>query len=187
MAIFNIPQSSTESHQYVFNTVTNAPCRFTGTEARCWGLLNDNAYYGTSDGRVLQFDSGNSDDGVNIEGDALQAFSYLGTQEKKAFKAVEPIFQSNGNPNAALDLNIDFQIRLPSGVAEASPVTSALWGISHWGVGTWGSADQIYRGWRGIRGAGRAAALRVRVNTTNSRPSWIATNFSYIPSVPGRL
>lgn len=185
MLVFNIPQSSIKFHQYVFNTITNAPCRFTGLNARCWGLLGDNLYFGTADGRVMQADTGNSDDGSNIEGDALQAFSYLDSQERKAFKRVELIFQSNGNPNAALDLNTDFQIRLPSGVAESSPVTSALWGVSHWGVGTWGSADQIYRGWRGVRGAGRAASARVRINTTNSRPSWIATNFAWEPSVSG--
>lgn len=186
MLIFNIPQSSIKAHQYVFNTITNAPCRFTGLNARCWGLLNDNVYFGTIDGRVMQADSGTSDDGTNISGDALQAFSYMGSKSKKAYKSVEPIFQSNGNPNAALDLNIDFQIRRPTGVAEASPVNSATWGVSKWGVGTWGSAEQIYRGWRGTRGAGRAAALRVRVDTTASQPSWISTNFAFQVSVDGR-
>lgn len=94
-------------------------------------------------------------------------------------KRVEVIFQSDGNPNAAVDLNTDFQIKAPTSVAAASPVNSALWGISRWGIGTWGSADQIYRGWRGLRGYGRSMAVRVRVKTNAGRPSWIATNFLY--------
>ena len=182
MLIFNIPQSSTKAHQYVFNTITRAPCRFTGVNALCWGLMNDNAYFGGTDGKVYKFDDGSSDNGTAIMGDALQAFSYFDSpSSNKAFKQVEPIFESNGNPNAALDLNTDFRVRAPTGVPSASAVTSARWGISKWGVGTWGSASQIYRGWRGIRGRGRSASLRIRVSTTSARPSWIATNFLFVP------
>lgn len=178
--IFNIPQSSTEAHQYVFNTITGAPCRFTGINAFCWALKGDLAFFGGSDGVVYQFDTGNSDAGTDIEGDGLQAFNYFGSSQRvKSMKRVEVIFQSDGNPNAAVDLNTDFQIKAPTSVAAASPVNSASWGISKWGIGTWGSADQIYRGWRGLRGYGRSMAVRVRVKTNAGRPAWIATNFLY--------
>lgn len=181
MLIFNVPQSSTVYHQYVFNTITRAPCRFTGVNAVCWGLMNDNAYFGGTDGKVYKFDDGSSDNGTAIEGDALQAFSNFGSNGiSKAFKLAEPLFESNGNPNAALDLNVDYQVRAPSGVSSASANTSATWGVSKWGVGTWGSASQIYRGWRGVRGIGRSAALRVRVSSASARPSWVATNFTYV-------
>jgi hypothetical protein len=54
MLMVNVPQSATVAHQYVFNTLTGAPCRFKGMNALCWGLLNDGLYFGTSDGRVVQ-------------------------------------------------------------------------------------------------------------------------------------
>ena len=182
MLIFNIPISSTQAHQYVFNTITGAPCRFTGLNALCWGLLNNNAYFGTSDGSVCLSDSGYSDNGNDIEGDALQAFyEFPPKGSTKAFKRVEPIFESNGDPEAALDLNIDYQIRTPTGVSGSSPSSAARWGISKWGVGVWGTASQIFRGWRVIIGQGRSASLRVRITTTTVRPSWVATNFTYIP------
>jgi len=180
MLIFNIPQSG-EYHQFVFNTLTGAPARFTGLNAICWGLLNDEPFFGVN-GAVHKFDTGTNDDGSAIAGDVLQSFSYFKTPgNNKAFKLVEPIFESVGNPNAALDLNLDFQVKAPTGVASASPVTSATWGVSKWGVGTWGTDGQVYRGWRGVRGIGRAAALRVRVSDTASRPSWVATNYTYVP------
>lgn len=182
MLIFNIPQSSTTFYQFVFNTLTGAPCRFKGLNAVCWGMLNDEPYFGGTDGTVYKFDTGASDNASAIDGDALQAFSYFKSPgSNKAFKLVEPIFESAGNPNAALDLNLDFQIARPTAAAQASPVSSATWGVSKWGVGKWGTDGQIYRGWRGVRGIGRAAALRVRVQTTTSRPSWVATNFLYVP------
>lgn len=182
MLIFNVPQSNSKYHQYVFNTITGAPCRFTGVNAVCWALLDDEAYFGGTDGKVYKFDTGMSDNGANIEADALQAFSYFRSpSNNKAFKQVKPIFESSGNPNAALDLNTDFQVRAPTGVATASPVSSGKWGIAKWGIGKWGTDGQIYRGWRAVRGIGRSAALRVRIDSNSSRPSWVATNFIYIP------
>lgn len=182
MFIFNVPQSGSTFHQYVFNTLTRAPCRFTGMNATCWGMLDNDAYFGGTDGKVYKFDRAYySDNGVDISADALQAFSTFGSPTtQKAFKRVEPIFQSNGDPNAALDLNIDYQIRRPTASAVSSPSPAAKWGISKWGRGKWGTSDQVFRGWRGIAGIGRSAALRVRVDTQRVRPSLVATNFSWV-------
>jgi hypothetical protein len=183
MLIFNIPKGMSESNQFVFNTLTKAPCRFTGMNAMCWALFNDNPYFGTYDGRVMRFDNVNADDGTNIEYDALQAFSYFGAKgQKKYFKLAQPIFESGGSPNAAIELCTDFQIKTPTAVPSAQTVSAARWGISRWGIGTWGSDGQIYRGWRGIRGKGFAAALRIRISSNSTRPSWISTDFVYQPS-----
>jgi hypothetical protein len=181
MLIFNVPTIVAGTyHQYVFNTITGAPARFTGMNAICWGMLGDNAYFGGADGTVYLSDTGASDNGSAINGDVLPAFDYFGSPGMvKRFGLVEPIFQSEGNPNAAIDLNIDFQIAVPTGVPSASPVNSARWGVSRWGIGVWGSALQIYKGWRGVRGIGRSASLRIRVSSTTSRPSLVATNFSF--------
>lgn len=181
--IFNIPQGNSTYFQFVFNTITGAPCRFKGINAVCWGLKGNAAYFGGTDGVVYLHDDGTSDAGTNIEYDAVQAFSFFGSPgRKKAFKCVEPIFQSNGNPNVAIDLNLDFQLKAFQGVTAASPSSAATWGVSKWGVGTWGGADQVYRGWRGVRGVGRAAAIRIRGETTGPRPSWLSTNFLYVPA-----
>ena len=182
LLLFNVPQSSTVSHQYVFNTITGAPSRDTGVNAICWGMMNDNLYWGSMDGAVNKFDDGNDDLGSNIEADALQAFSYFGSpQSEKIFTLAEPIFESNGNPNAAVEMNVDFQVAGPTGVPTASILNASTWGVSKWGVGLWGAALQIYRGWRGVRGVGRAGSLRIRINTNSSRPSWIATNYIFEP------
>lgn len=183
MMIFNIPQGSGKYHQYVFNTITGAPCRFTGINALCWGMKGENIFFGAADGTVYKFDTDGGDDGQMINGDALQAFSYFGSPGvKKAFKLVEPLFESNGNPNAAIDLNTDFTVTRLAGVPRPSAATdSAKWGKARWGKSKWGSAGQIYRGWRGVRGTGRSASLRVRVSSKAARPSWIATSIIYTP------
>lgn len=179
--IFNIPISGSEAHQYVFNTITRKPCRYTGIPALCWALKEDDAFFGGPGGVVYKFDSGSGNDGADIEADALQAFSHFRTPGiTKAFKRVEVIMQSPSDPQAAVDVNTDYEIKVPSGVSAATGSTAARWGIGRWGIGTWGSALQIWRGWRGVRGQGRAAAIRVRVNANTSRPSWLATHWAYV-------
>ncbi|MCK5444867.1 MAG: hypothetical protein KAI73_04540, partial [Rhodospirillaceae bacterium] len=118
MLVFNIPKSSTTFHQYVFNTITGAPCKFDYNAsvpgALCFALLNDSLYWGGTDGTVNKFDDGNSDLGTNIDADCLQAFSYFKSpMSNKIFKQAEPIFESDGDPNAAIDMNVDFQIKAP--------------------------------------------------------------------------
>lgn len=186
MMIFNVPQSSTAYHQYVFNTITGAPCRFTGLNARCWGMKGDAIFFGGTDGTVYQFDTDSDDNGSYIKGDALQAFSYFGSSGvNKAFKLVEPIFDSSGDPNPAIDLNTDFTIRPASSrPAPSESVDVSKWGVSHWGVDKWASAGRIYRGWRGVRGHGRSASLRVRVDSLTARPSWISTSFIFTRGGP---
>ena len=179
MLIFNVPQGGTY-HQYVFNTITTKPSRFIGVDALAWGLINDNAYFGKSDGTIHEFDTGISDNGVGISFDALQAFSYFGTQSVKAFKKAQPLFQSSNNPSPALDLNIDFQIRAPMGGPVQSSTTAGLWGISLWGVDSWGSASQVFKGWRGVKGIGRSASLRIRIANPNTQSKWISTDYVFV-------
>jgi hypothetical protein len=177
--LFNVPVSSA-SQQYVFNSITGAPCKFTGQDALCWGLLNDDLYFGGKDGVVYMADTGTDDNGSNIAADCVQAFSYFKSPaERKMFKMVECIFESAGDPKAAIDWNVDFNVANPTSNAAETPTNAAIWGISKWGIGTWGSDGQIYKGWRKVRGIGRAGSVRVRVNTNSSRPSWISSNVIY--------
>lgn len=179
--MFNIPVSSTTSHQYVFNTITGKPCRYTYMPALCWALAGDDAYFGTPSGTVCKFDSGAGADGSDIMSDVLQAFSHFGTPGRdKAFKRVELTMQAAADPNPAIEINTDYQVKAFTAVNQSSPNTAATWGVARWGIGTWGSPSQIWRGWRGVRGNGHAAALRMRFNSNATRPSWISTRWTYI-------
>jgi hypothetical protein len=180
--LVNIPQTAATSHQYVFNTLTGAPCRYTGLNAACWGLLNDNLYFGGFDGKVYLADTGTADNGANIVGDCLQAFyNFRSPQTVKAFKLAEPLIQSDGNPNISLELNVDYNIRVPTAPDSILDSSAGLWDVGLWDVALWGGEDTVFRGWRGVRGIGRAASLRLRSESSTSRPAWISTSFTYVP------
>lgn len=182
MLIFNVPQGGTMAHQYVFNTITNAPCRFTGLNARCWGMLNDELYFGGMDGTVYKFDTTNADAGSNIVGDALQAFSYFGTPGRiKAFKLAEAVFLSTGPPSYGIGLNYDFKQNAlqESDIAGGDTTGFAVWDTAKWDEANWGGDGQLFRSWRGVTGHGTSAGIRLRTDTKTSRPSWMATNLIY--------
>ncbi len=185
MLIFNVPQSTTTSYQYVFNTLTQAPCRFTGINAACWGLLGDRAYIGDFSGTVHKFDTGaKSDNGVNIDGDIVQAFNDLGSSgSEKRVTMIEPLFTSDGDPAVSVEVNTDFVVKAASAPysVPSSVSSGAVWDVAEWDVSEWGNQAQVFRGWRGVRGKGRTVSVRIRVKTTTARPSLIATNFLYVP------
>jgi hypothetical protein len=176
MLLFNIPISTSEAYQIAFNTITRAPCRFTNIPAVTWGMRDNSPYFGSSDGSVYRFDNNaTSDDGANIQTDALQAFSYFGTTNSKAFKLARPVFEATGTPLIALEMNTDFRVLEPSSVPTSIGGSDSFWDSATWDQSVWGGS-QVYDGWLGVRGIGRSGALRIRTASTALTAGWIATD-----------
>lgn len=181
MMMFNIPISSTESHQYVFNLITNAACRFTGLNAISFAIKEDELFFSTHNGTVKQADTGISDDGVNIEGDVFPAFSYFGSpQLVKSFQLAEAVYEGDIEIIPSKQLNTDFNV--PSFAASETEVVygdSAVWDTSKWDDGIWGGGLKVFRRWKSAVGIGRSASLRIKTATNKTRPSIIAINYIY--------
>jgi len=179
MCIFNVPVSGNAFEQYVFNTTTAAPARFTGVPARCWALLNENPYFGSGN-TVCLFDTGATDGGAPIEALAIQAFNPFGqAAQKKAFRRVQPILLSEAPPLAGVDVVLDYRITdpLPTLVPLSSAV--AMWGNAIWGSSRWAGVA-TYDAWRGVRGVGRMGALRMRAQTSLAPINWISSNVNVV-------
>ncbi|MGB0697736.1 MAG: hypothetical protein ACPGOY_18955 [Rhodospirillaceae bacterium] len=177
--IFNVPKSGTEADQYVFNTITRAACKFTNLPALCWGLRGDTAFFGDGAGTVWQFDVGDTDNGAAVIGDAVQAFSaFRSPGQDKAFKRVEVVFKSVADPEAAVEINTDFEVTTFTAVTTQQATGAALWDDTQWDVGLWGD-EQVWKGWRSVRGHGRYGSLRLRSSTTVGRPEWLVTNWMF--------
>lgn len=182
MLILNVPISTTQAYQIAFNTITKAPCRFTGIPAICWSLKGDDSYFGSSNGVVYKFDGGaTSDAGTNIVTDALQAFNYFGSTNTKTFMLVRPTFESNGSPSIAVEMNTDFKIIPPSSVPTSLANGGGVWDTALWDTDVWGGDEDIYDGWIGVDGIGRSGALRIQTASTTLVSGWIATDINYSP------
>ncbi len=59
--IFNIPNPDGTFSQHIYNTSLQTWTRFRDMNAFCWGIYNNNLYYGAAGGNVIQADTGSMD------------------------------------------------------------------------------------------------------------------------------
>lgn len=179
--IINVPQvENSIQYQYVMNTITGAWCKFTGWNACCFAELEDSLYFGCGDGNVYEADTGDDDNGSNIETDVQQAFSYFGAPGQiKKFSLARPIFITNGDLNPAITLNIDFGTMLPTYAPSFTTSGTSLWDSSPWDTSMWSVGDTISKKWQSVTGVGYSGGLRVKTTTKNISVQWVSTDFTY--------
>ena len=179
MLILNVPISTTAFQQYVMNTITGRWCQFTGWNASCWELFNDEVYYGT-DGGVQKAWNGYSDNGSNIVGDVIPAFSYFGTHAQlKRWTMARPIISSTGTPGILMSLNVDFDLSAPTGTPTVQSAGGAVWDTDLWDAGIWGGSLVIQKQWQSISGLGFAGSLHIQFISNSSNIRWMATDFVF--------
>ena len=168
MAVFNVPQTeNSEIHQYVMNVLTGAWCRFTGQNANCWALYQDDLYFGGIEGNVYRADTGQSDNGFFIKGDLKTAFNYFRRRGMlKKFNLTRPLMYSGGDIHPAIEINVDFDESAPTAIPSSIGVSGDQWDVGKWDIAQWGSGDdQIIRNWVSTPGLGYAGAIRMAVST----------------------
>lgn len=179
MLILNVPKSTTEFQQYVMNTITGAWCRFTGWNANCWELFEDEIYFG-SDGVVAHAWSGYSDNGTDIVGDVIPAFSYFGaTAQLKRWTMARPILSAEGAPTVLLGINTDFDTSAPLGTPTLSNSPAGLWDTAVRDAAIWGGGLQIIKNWQGVSGLGYSASLHMKIASKYYDVRWQSTDYVF--------
>ena len=179
MLILNVPISEgSAQQQYVMNTITQAWCNFTGWQANCWELWQDDIYFG-GDGYVGKAWNTNSDNGVDIVGDGLQAFSYFGSKAQKRFTMMRPVIYTDGASTVSAGINLDYDINDTTTPIAFSPPTAGLWGTGIWGSSAWGSSLSVSLVWQGVRGVGFAAAPHFKASSNTNQVQWVSTDLVY--------
>jgi len=173
MLIFNIPISSTQFEQYVLNTETGAPARFTNQNARAWGVVDDDLYFGTTDGRVMQADTGSNDDGENINADARQAWSDLGLSHNKKVEAFRFVMSGTASFSSGGTIAYDFTNATPTREVTTGG-SGTPWG-SPWGS-AWSSSTSVNQEWRIASGTGQVLSPQVSLGIEGERPAWYRTD-----------
>jgi hypothetical protein len=163
MVIVNLPQvGSSVNTQFVANGRTGAWCRYVGWDAQCFevgGSNNDQLLYGTSDGRVMQGESGGQDDGHPYTMTIFPSYSDMAktdynfaslsqSAERKQTKMARPRMVTFGavNPQVTMKVDYDKTIPLPPAAAPQT-LTGAEWGVALWGVDVWPTTTVLAQGW----------------------------------------
>lgn len=176
--LINVPVSTNVQYwQYGFNTITKAPFRFKGMNARCWGIYNNNLYFG-GNGAVYKADTGAADNGGVINATIQQAFSSLGSASDKQILQYQPFMSIIGSVTFTAGFAFDF-----GGVQlTQTNVTTAVgtpWG-SPWGS-YWSPENHTTRDVFGSGGIGSTVSLQLQSSTNGQEVTWHQTRFKFQP------
>lgn len=180
MLFLNVPiQEGTAQQQYVMNTISQSWTRFTGWEANCFELFNDMPYFG-GNGYVGKAWNGLNDNGANISGICIQAFSSFGAPGNlKRWTMTRPIFRTNGSPAVFQTMNVDFNLNPVSSTLTFAPTSSGAWDVAIWDNATWGAEFNIVQNWQGISGVGYYGAPQMQVAAQGIDVRWVSTDIVY--------
>lgn len=179
MLILNIPTNSGQE-QYVMHTITKSWAKFTGINAKCWEIHNDQMFFG-SNGFVGRFWDTYSDGGTNINGTVQQAYSYFESRgQLKRFTMIRPIFQTSGGiPTIVANVNIDFVTQDVTGTVTFNPATvvAGVWDASTWDNAAWGGGLEVNKVWQGVNGIGYSAGIYMKVASQRIEVRWASTDY----------
>jgi hypothetical protein len=178
--ILNVPvKTNANQQQFVMNTITGAWCNFTGWNANCFELYQNNLYFGGSDFIGQAWDEF-SDAGQPIPTQALQAFSYFGaTAQLKHFTMMRPTFYASSPPAVSGQINVDFDQSPSTATLSAASSVGGIWDSGLWDTALWGSDLELSRLWQGAFGVGYCGAPNVTTNTNSIDLQWLATDIVY--------
>ncbi len=159
--------------------MTGSWCRFRNINANCWGLFNDQPYFGGVDGKVYQWDTGYSDNGATINWECRQAFLSMGDPGlNKLWTMVRPIFRYSGTPAIQTTLETDYKLLIPGVPASIPNASESNWDSALWDTAPWSDGQQIIELWGSAAGIGRVCAIHMK-GATLGPLSWLATDFTF--------
>lgn len=173
--LFNVPDTN-QRKQYVMNTLTGSWARFTGWNAYSWALMGDELYFG-GDGKVYKAWSTDADDGQNIVGDCIPAYSdFKVPGRQKRFTLARPLILTNGPAGIRMRMAVDYGNQDVSSDITISPVTAGLWDAGLWDVATWGGDPSLQRRWQTLGGVGMVGSPRIKIASNGAEVRWLSTD-----------
>lgn len=181
MLLFNIPITpNVESQQYVMNTLTNSWARFTGWNANCFELFNDDLYFGAN-GKVYKAWDGNSDAGQQINCVCQQAYNYFDAPAQlKHWKMARPILFANIPPQLSINMDVDYAQSTNYSVPSIQPMTNSYgqWDETDWDHSVWADT-QVYKNWQSLSKLGYVGGFQLVVSGDLLDCTWPSTDFLY--------
>jgi len=165
LGILNVPLAeNSQSYQFVLNALTGAWCRFTGWNANCFEIYNDDLYWGGNAGQINQGYVGGQDWTSSIQADMQCAYNWLDDPGKtKRMTMVQPLMTLGASLTPTLAVDVDFE---SSNVS--APITSfsgnVLWDSAIWDSSVWPVDTINYKIWLSVNALGHAMAIRMKVN-----------------------
>lgn len=169
LAILNVPQVENSTQvQYVMNALTGAWCQFTGWNANCFEVYNNELFFGGNTGDVNQCFVGSSDFSNPILSDMQCAYNYFDAPGRlKRVTMVQPFISAGQTISPSISIDADFRIQPLS-----SPIQilngGAQWDVAVWDTALWFGAIVQTTQWLSAQAMGHALAIHLTLNVTTT-------------------
>lgn len=165
LGILNVPVvENSQQVQFVMNVLTGAWCQFTGWNANCFEIYQDNLYFGGNTGQVNKAWDTNLDGTATINADMQCAFNYFDDPGRlKRMTMVQPLMVTNGEFIPKISVDVDFNVS--TAVAPIFIFTSgSLWDVAKWDVDLWSTGPSTHNPWLSADAVGKALAIHMTAN-----------------------
>lgn len=180
--ICNVPNANGSFYQHVYNTTQKAWCRFINMNGTCFGVYDEDLYFGGRDGKVYLADTGNMDGAQGVAARAQPAWNSFEQQggatigaSRKRVGAVRPILQTTGSATYSYGLGYDF-----NAITATAPVAivagGSPWDVSPWDTSAWSPEVQISSFWRVGGGSGQSVGILLEANS-QVPTTWLRTDW----------
>lgn len=187
--IVNAPYQVGFAKQFVMNSVSGAWCSFSGWNAHCFDVFNDQLYMGLN-GKVAKAWDGASDFGANIVCGCQTAYNYFGARgQQKQWTLYRPqfAFDGSGPITIGIGLSVDFATSSHLSNTQGGGTPGYLWDLAIWDSAIW-SGDGVIGTWRSVASPpGYCASFRIQISTNSLSVSWMATDYLFKPCTLGAL
>lgn len=168
--LLNVPLSTNvQQVQFAQNAITGAWCRFTGWNANCFTLFQDQLYFGDNSGNVNLAWSGSLDLISPIVYDMQCAFNYFGAPGRiKQMTMIQPLLVTSGLIIPVLSVDVDFGNVSPTANVAVLTPAGAKYDISLYDSSTYAAGPAPQGLWDDVQAQGHALAIRMKITLSNT-------------------
>lgn len=166
-----LPQlDSNDTAQFIVNMRTGAWSRYLGWDVHCARVLNNNLYFGTSDGRVMQGETGGTDNGALYSAKMILSWDdFKAGANRKQVKAVRPVYRATVDVSPTVEVLADYAANTsPPPSASTATLSGAKWGVARWGVDKWPGTLFQKAEWKAAVGFGVVLAPTLQISVSSS-------------------
>jgi hypothetical protein len=180
MLLVNIPINSTESYQYVMNTISGAWSRWTNIPAKCWYFSGEELFFGDG-GKVFKMWDGQNDNGTIIVTDLLPAYSAFGnSSQSKRWTMAKVSMGHDADFSFSANLTTDFdKNNAPAFPYNVINENVSRWDVAKWDANKWTGGISPYSQWKFAGGVGYYGSFRIRTASKESDIRYYATGYVY--------
>jgi len=166
LLFLNIPIATNSNQvQYVMNTLTGAWCQFTGWNANCFEIFNNELYFGDNTGNVALAYMGGSDLFATINADMQCAFNYFDDPGRtKRMTLLQPLLTVSGPITPTLGVDVAFSTSTTTAPVSGFGTAGSLWDVSLWDRALWPIGLVYETNFLSVNALGHALAVRMKIN-----------------------